>query len=50
MLGAMLLSAINLAYYQELREGARAAIAAGQFAQFRHATQEQWSRGDIAAL
>ena len=32
MLGAILLSTINLAYYQELMAGMRAAIAAGQFA------------------
>ena len=31
MLGGTLLSAINLAYYQDLMAGARAAIAAGPF-------------------
>ena len=35
MLGAVLLSTINLAYYQELMAGMRAAIAAGRFADFR---------------
>ena len=35
MLGAMLLSAINLAYYQELMAGMRAAIAGRRFAEFR---------------
>ena len=34
MLGAMLLSEINLAYYQELMQGIRAAIGAGTFADF----------------
>jgi queuine tRNA-ribosyltransferase len=47
MLGAMLLSAINLAYYQELMSGIRAAIASGQFEEFRQATKEGWARGDI---
>ena len=50
MLGAMLLSEINLAYYQELMAGMRAAIAAGRFADFRAATREAWERGDIPAL
>jgi queuine tRNA-ribosyltransferase len=47
MLGAMLLSAINLVYYQELMSGIRAAIASGQFEEFRQATKEGWARGDI---
>src|SRR5689334_14610948 len=34
MLGAILLTTINLAYYQELMAGMRAAIAAGTFADF----------------
>jgi queuine tRNA-ribosyltransferase len=50
MLGAMLLSEINLAYYQELMQGMRAAIAAGRFADFRIATREVWEQGDIPAL
>jgi queuine tRNA-ribosyltransferase len=47
MLGAMLLSEINLAYYQELMAGMRAAIRAGSFADFRAAARETWERGDI---
>ncbi|MEJ0076988.1 MAG: tRNA guanosine(34) transglycosylase Tgt [Alphaproteobacteria bacterium] len=47
MLGAMLLSEINLAYYQELMAGMRAAIRAGSFADFRAATRAAWDRGDI---
>ena len=39
MLGAMLLTMVNLAYYQELMAGARAAIAAGRFEDFRAETQ-----------
>ena len=50
MLGAMLLSEINLAYYQELMQGIRAAIGAGAFADFQAATREAWERGDIPAL
>ena len=49
MLGAMLLSEINLAYYQELMAGMRAAIGEGRFTEFRTATREGWERGDIAA-
>ncbi|MBX6427118.1 MAG: tRNA guanosine(34) transglycosylase Tgt [Variibacter sp.] len=49
MLGAILLTTINLAYYQELMAGARAAIAAGRFADFRAALREGWARGDRAA-
>jgi queuine tRNA-ribosyltransferase len=47
MLGAMLLSAINLAYYQELMAGMRAAVDQGRFADFRAAARDGWSRGDL---
>ena len=47
MLGAILLTTVNLAYYQELMAGMRAAIAAGRFADFCAATREGWARGDI---
>jgi queuine tRNA-ribosyltransferase len=50
MLGAMLLSEINLAYYQELMAGMRTAIAASRFEAFRAETREQWAKGDIPAL
>jgi len=50
MLGAMLLSEINLAYYQQLMAEVRAAIGTGRFAHFRAATREAWERGDIAPL
>ena len=46
-LGAMLLSAINLAYYQSLMRGAREAIAEGRFAQFRVAKKQGWAEGDV---
>jgi queuine tRNA-ribosyltransferase len=48
ILGQVLLSTINLAYYQELMAGIRAAVAAGRFADFKAATMTQWQQGDIA--
>lgn len=50
MLGAMILSQINLAYYQELVRGCRAAIEAGGFADFAAQTRAQWSQGDLSQL
>jgi queuine tRNA-ribosyltransferase len=49
-LGAMLLSIVNLYYYQDLMAGMRAAIAAGNFADFRTAIMDLWIKGDIAPL
>jgi queuine tRNA-ribosyltransferase len=49
MLGAILLTTVNLAYYHELLGGARAAIANRRFADFCAATREEWSKGDMAA-
>ena len=46
-LGAMLLSEINVAYYQQLMADIRQAISQGVFASFRERTREQWARGDI---
>ena len=49
-LGGTLLSVVNLFYYQELMAGARAAIAAGRFADHVAQTTEQWSaKRDIRA-
>ncbi|MFT3986731.1 tRNA guanosine(34) transglycosylase Tgt [Aestuariivirga sp.] len=48
LLGMMLLSWANIAYYQSLMQGIRDAIETGRFADFRLATKEQWKRGDIA--
>jgi queuine tRNA-ribosyltransferase len=45
MLGAILLSTVNLAYYQTLMRGIRASIAAGRFEDFRRRTREEWERG-----
>ena len=50
MLGPMLLSAINLAYYQQLMADMRDAIARGRFAEFRAQTREGWEKGDIPPL
>ena len=49
-LGGMLLSLVNLYYYQDLMQGMRAAITAGNFADFRSLTREGWARGDVAPL
>jgi queuine tRNA-ribosyltransferase len=50
ILGAVLLSTINLAYYQTLMGGMRDAIAAGRFADFQAATEVQWAQGDLPPL
>ena len=47
-LGAMLLSEINIAYYQQLMAGMREAIAAGRFDDFAAMTRAGWEQGDIA--
>jgi queuine tRNA-ribosyltransferase len=47
-LGAMLLSEINIAYYQRLMHDIRDAISNGTFEDFRERTRVQWARGDIA--
>ncbi|KQT21751.1 MAG: tRNA guanosine(34) transglycosylase Tgt [Bradyrhizobium sp.] len=47
-LGAMLLSEINIAYYQFLMQGIRDAIAQRKFDEFYQRTREDWARGDIA--
>src|ERR1700684_3288521 len=48
-LGAMLLSEINIAYYQHLMSEIRQAIAQGTFASFREQTRRDWAKGDIPA-
>jgi queuine tRNA-ribosyltransferase len=50
ILGQVLLSTINLAYYQALMAGMREAIAAKRFADFQAATKAQWEQGDIATM
>ena len=46
-LGAMLLSEINVAYYQHLMQGMRGAIASSTFETFRKLTRADWAKGDI---
>ena len=50
MLGQVLLSTINLAYYQALMAGMRAAIEKSTLADFQAATKAGWEQGDIAPL
>ncbi len=50
MLGPMLLSEINLFYYQDVMSGARSAIGKGRFEAFCQTTAEGWARGDIPPL
>jgi len=50
MLGAVLLSTINLAYYQTLMAGMRTAIVARRFSTFRAYIMEGWELGDLPAL
>jgi queuine tRNA-ribosyltransferase len=47
MLGAMLLSAVNLAYYQELMAGIREAVTTRRFENFRREIKDGWGRGDL---
>jgi queuine tRNA-ribosyltransferase len=49
LLGQMLLSAINIAYYQTMMAGAREAIRQARFAEFKALTQDGWARGDLPA-
>src|SRR6516165_10551689 len=46
MLGAILLTTVNLAYYQELMARARAAIMAGRFEDLRAEIKAMWQQGD----
>ena len=46
-LGSMLLTWINVAYYQDLMAGARAAIEAGEYEDYCATVNEGWERGDL---
>ena len=46
-LGGVLLSLENIFYYQGLMQDARAAIAGGNYADYKGLTWESWARGDI---
>jgi queuine tRNA-ribosyltransferase len=50
MLGAMILSQINLSYYQELVQGTRDAISSGALADYAANTRAAWARGDLPAI
>jgi queuine tRNA-ribosyltransferase len=50
ILGAMILSQINLAYYQELVQGCRGAIEGGRFNDFAAETRAAWAAGDLPVL
>ena len=47
LLGSMLLSWVNVSYYQQLTQGARDAIEAGVYADYMAETKAGWARGDI---
>jgi queuine tRNA-ribosyltransferase len=47
-LGAMLLSEINIAYYQQLMRSIGEAISKGTFESFRERIRADWAKGDIA--
>ncbi|WP_137044854.1 tRNA guanosine(34) transglycosylase Tgt [Pseudolabrys sp. FHR47] len=47
ILGQVMLSTINIAYYQALTAGMRSAIEAGRFAEFRMAVLDGWRKGDL---
>tara|TARA_R110002020_G_scaffold104696_4_gene244797 strand:- start:113 stop:1252 length:1140 start_codon:yes stop_codon:yes gene_type:complete len=50
ILGAMILSQMNLAYYQELVQGCRGAIEGGRFTDYAAETRAAWAAGDLPAL
>ena len=50
MLGAILLSQVNIGYYQALMADTRAAIEARRFADFAQEMAAGWNRGDGAPL
>lgn len=49
-LGGMLLSWVNIAYYQSLMAGIRNAIEQKRFADFTESTRARWEQGDIAKV
>ena len=50
ILAAMILSQINLSYYQELMNGMRSAIEGSTFVAYGAAVREGWAKGDIPAI
>jgi queuine tRNA-ribosyltransferase len=49
ILGGVLLTTINVAYYQQLMAGIRAAVADHKFTDFCAQTREGWLRGDVTS-
>jgi len=49
ILGMMLLTWANVAYYQRLMAGARSAIAEGRFADYAAETSKGWADGDVGS-
>jgi queuine tRNA-ribosyltransferase len=49
ILGMMLLTEINLAYYQDFMEAMRGAIAGGKFDEFCDATKMAWRSGETSS-
>ena len=49
-MGGMLLSLVNLSYFQELMQGMRDAITAGNLSDVAATTRDGWARGDIAPV
>jgi queuine tRNA-ribosyltransferase len=50
LLGQVLLSTINLYYYQDIMMGMRAAIAERRFDAYRRELKDGWARGDMPPL
>jgi queuine tRNA-ribosyltransferase len=50
ILGGILLTSINLHYYQDLMRGMREAIAQGRFEDFGAAVKEGWAGGDMPSI
>ena len=48
ILGMMILSWANIAYYQHLMAGIRDAIESDRFESFRSSTKKKWESGDAA--
>jgi len=43
----ILLTMVNLSYYQELMAGGTGGDHGGRFEEFRHQTQAMWAQGDL---
>lgn len=50
ILAMMLLTWVNLAYYQELMAGARQAIAEGRYGDYMAQAREEWARGEGSVI